>query len=128
MTTLALVTVALAGCGAGPGGHSTLTPARADAFGDPYITDTQGRAIKIGAGAGEVFRALGGKAASGANGMQAPFPHSFDYPIRGTGTGDAGGATNDSYKWWQICVSQRGQVVSKQRGPLGSLPTFCPGS
>lgn len=93
-------------------------------MGDPYVTDAQGRDIKIGMSANSAFAALGGESPSGYNGVQAVPPLSYDYPIRGTGHGDAADATNDSYVWWQICV-QGGRVVGKLRANMDNMPLQC---
>lgn len=94
--TLIVAFALLAGCGSSAhrGGHRSH-----DNSGDPYITDGQGQSIKRGMSAKDAFEALGGKAVSGYNGVQAVPPLSYDYPIRGTST------------WWQICVKD-GRVVA----------------
>jgi len=117
----------LAGCGGSgtaggtSGGDHGSEPSH-DSMGDPYITDAQGRAIKIGTSARAAFRDLGGKSPSGYNGVQAVPPLSYDYPIRGSGTGDAGDVS-ENYLWWQICV-KNGRIVSKVKGRMDSLPTM----
>lgn len=69
--------------------------------------------------AAAAFRALGGKAGSGSNGIQAVPPLSYDYPIRGTGNPDD--PLSDKTVWWQICV-EGGHVVGTVRGRISSLP------
>jgi hypothetical protein len=76
-----VVAVGTAGCSTTAGASN----AKHDGLGDPYITDAQGRSIRVGASATAVFRALGGIAESGYNGDQAVPPLTYDYPIRGTG-------------------------------------------
>lgn len=116
--------VAVGGCGGsssgGSGGGSSS--AAQDGFGDPYITEEQGRSVRIGERARRAFKALGGKADSGYNGQQAVPPLSYDYPVRGTGNPDD---VNDTKTvWWQVCV-KHGRVVGKLRGHLDSLPAQC---
>jgi len=67
------------------------------------------------------FGLLGGKAVSGANGVQAPPPHSYDYPIEGTGNPDD--VNDDKTIYLQVCVDG-GRVVGKARGRMDSLPSF----
>jgi hypothetical protein len=111
----------LAGCGASPGPSASNAHPRADSFGDPYITDSEGREIPIGTLARAAFDDLGGTASSGANGG-AISTKAYDYPIRGTGNPDD---PNDATTiWWQLCVRD-GRIVGKQRGTFDQLPTYC---
>jgi hypothetical protein len=116
----------IGGCGSG---STNTTPPRTDGWGDPYITDAQGRSIHVGESEAAAFRALGGEAQSGSHGAQAPVREVFEYPIRGTGNPSelalteaeaAKGAT-----WWEICV-EYGRVVGKERGK-GELTDDCSG-
>jgi hypothetical protein len=94
-----------------------------DSFGDPYVTDILGRAIRKGTSARATFKMLGGKADSGSTGQQAGPVLGYDYPIKGTGNPDD---VNDTKTiWWQICIGS-GRVLSKQRGTMDNLPSFCP--
>jgi hypothetical protein len=134
MAMLVGVTIALAGCAtsstsssgtASSGGgsaqaHGSRGPAR-DSFGDPYVTDSQVRKITVGMSAGAAFRALGGKADSGYNGIQAVPPLSYDYPIRGRGNPDDVNDTKTIY--WQVCV-KHGRISGKVRGRMDSLPAM----
>jgi hypothetical protein len=105
----------------------TLTatePTHLDGMGDPYVSEAQVRQVKVGMSAIAAFRTLGGKAPSGYNGVQAVPPLSYDYPISGTGSGDAGDATNNSYTWLQVCV-KKNTVSGTVRGKLESLGNQC---
>lgn len=115
--------VTLAACsssGSSSGPHQR--PGSMDAAGDPFITDNQGRSIRIGETASQAFAALGGKASSGSNRPQAVPPFSYLYPVAGTGNPDD--VMDTSTVWWQLCV-KGGVVVAKQRGTLDALPTSC---
>jgi len=90
-----------------------------DSLGHPYITDAQGRAIGLGTLDSVAFDFLGGRSAHGVRGPGHWV--GYDYPIRGTGTGDAG-AVNQNYVWWRFCVMD-GRVLGKFRGRPDS-PTF----
>ncbi len=118
LVAVGVAAIALTGCG-GSGGSSSGSR---DSFGDPYISNAQGRALTVGMGASAAFQALGGKADSGDNGSQALPPKSYDYPVRGTGNPDDPNDTKTI--WWQICVKD-GRVVGKVHGHLDSLPTRC---
>jgi hypothetical protein len=109
--SLAAVVVAtvIGGCGS----QKASKPPISDGFGDPYITDAQGHAIRIGESASAAFHALGGKATSGVNGGQAPPPHSYDYPIRGTGNPDD--VNDEKTVWWEICIGGDNRVTGKVR-------------
>lgn len=97
-------------------------PVSSDSFGDPIISDAQGRAVRVGESAADAFGSLGGKAVSGQNGSQAVPPLSYDYPVRGTG--NPNDVTDTGTIYWQICV-QDGVVVSKQRAVMDRLPAMC---
>ena len=90
-----------------------------DSLGHPYITDAQGRAIGIGTHDSVAFEFLGGRSAHAVRGPGHWV--GYDYPIRGTGTGDAGDV-NQNYVWWRFCVMD-GRVMGKFRGRPGS-PSF----
>src|SRR6266566_9669343 len=112
LALLAAVATILVGCGSGGAG---ARPKRdAGGRGDPYVTRAQVRRIRIGMSAKAAFRLLHGKAGSGQHTAQ---PFEYDYPIWGTGTGDAAGvgdAVNSSYSWLIICV-KGGRVVDTNR-------------
>jgi len=115
---LAAACSAFAGCGGSSG--DTRTQSTRDSGGDPYVTGAQVRKIKIGMSAQSAFRDLGGKSPSGHHAIQARPPLSYDYPILGTGKGDASDLGNaDSWSWLEVCVAN-GHVTGKGRGSLGS--------
>ena len=113
---MALVAAVSMCCCSSTGG---ATKAKQDSFGDPFITDAQGRAIRIGISATAAFPALSGEAPSGSNGAQAVPPLTYDYPIRGTG--NPNDVMDDNTIWWQLCV-EGGLVIGKVRGTIDSLP------
>ena len=119
------VTLALAACATSSssrGGDSPSSePGGRDSYGDPYVTSAEAEAVKVGMSARAAFGLLGGKAVSGTNGGQAPPPHSYDYPIEGTGNPDD--VNDDKTIYLQVCVDG-GRVVGKDRGRMDSLPTF----
>jgi hypothetical protein len=103
---------------------TTSTQPERDSLDDPYISEAQARRIKVGMAATAAFRALGGKSPSGYNGIQAVPPLSYDYPISGTGSGDAADPVNESYTWFQVCVKDN-RVIGMARGTLDSLGEQC---
>jgi hypothetical protein len=109
---------AFVGCGGSSG--ETRTQSTRDSGGDPYVTAAQMRKIKIGMSAQRAFRDLGGKSPSGRHGKQGRPPLSYDYPILGSGKGDATDLGNaESWSWLEVCVAN-GHVTGKGRGRLGS--------
>jgi hypothetical protein len=118
----ACVAIAVAGCG------STLVntaAAKQDSTGDPYVTWSQVHAIRKGESKHAAFKELHGVADSGYQMPQGAGAFGFatyDYPIRGTGSGDAAGVDNDSYRWLQLCTNH-GQVTGTDIGKMSSLPT-----
>jgi hypothetical protein len=113
LALLAAVATILVGCGSG--GEGTRPKRTAGGKGDPYVTWGQVRRVTVGMSAKATFRLLGGRAFSGQRTVQ---PFEYDYPIWGTGTGDAAGgegdAPNSSYSWLIICV-KGGRVVDTNR-------------
>jgi hypothetical protein len=112
LALMAGVAFILVACGSGGGGERPKRDAAGK--GDPYVTRAQVRRITVGKSAKAAFRVLGGRAYSGQQTLQ---PFEFDYPIWGTGTGDAAGvgdAVNSSYSWLIVCV-QGGRVVDTNR-------------
>lgn len=113
LALLAAVAIVLAGCGSG--GAGTRPKRAAGGNGDPYVTWAQVRRVSVGMSAKATFRLLGGKAYSGQHTVQ---PFEYDYPIWGTGTGDAAGgeddAPNSTYSYLIICV-KGGRVVDTNR-------------
>jgi hypothetical protein len=112
LALLAAVATILVGCGSGGG---TRPKRAAGGKGDPYVTWAQVRRVTVGMSAKATFRLLGGRAFSGQHTVQ---PFEYDYPIWGTGAGDAAGgegdAPNSSYSWLIICV-KGGRVVDTNR-------------
>lgn len=111
LALLAALTIILVGCGSGEGARPKRDAA---GKGDPYVTRAQVRRIRVGMSANAAFRLLRGRADSGQHTAQ---PFEFDYPIWGTGTGDAAGVgefVNSSYSWLIICVKD-GRVVDTNR-------------
>lgn len=99
--------------------HSSKGTAKTDTFGDPYITEAQGRSVQLRTRASIVFQELGGKAVSGTSGTGPT--KCYDYPVRGTGNPDD--ATDDNTVWWQFCM-KNGRLVAVQRGTMNQLPTY----
>jgi len=115
-----VVATLLAGCGSSS--QKASAPPTHDGAGDPFITEAQGGAIRIGESAPAAFRALGGEADSGLNGQQAPPTRSYDYPITGTGSAESDEAFgHEKTLWWKICIGPENRVVSKESGKLESL-------
>lgn len=119
LSTIVVATL-IAGCGSSS--QKASAPPTHDGAGDPFITEAQGRAIRIGESAAAAFRTLGGEADSGLNGQQAPPTRSYDYPITGTGNAESDKPFgHEKALWWQLCISPENRVVSKERGKLESL-------
>ncbi len=113
--------MAVAGCG------SAANPAAAkqDSTGDPYVTWTQVHAIRKGETKRAAFKTLHGVAASGyqmPQGADAIGFATYDYPIRSTGSEDAGDVNNNSYRWLQLCTDH-GRVTGTDIGTMDNLPT-----
>lgn len=90
------------------------------------MTPAQIAAIHRGEPKRKAFAALGGVSPSGyqmPQGADAIGIATYDYPIQGTGSGDAGDVNKDNYVWFQLCTNG-GHVVGKDRGKMDNLPTM----
>lgn len=85
-----------------------------DKYGDPYITDAQGAAVRPGMSDAAAFATLGGVAVSGSHGAGARPPYGYWYPVDGDGD-----------IWWEICIDS-GHVTGTYRATDDKLPLDCP--
>jgi hypothetical protein len=102
---------------------------RTDGWGDPFVTDAQGAAIRVGMSVGAAFRLLGGKGSpgwyyTGPGSIPTGVMYSYDYPIRGTDHSGPTTMLNDRTTWFRICV-QGNSVVGKARVPPSSHSSLC---
>jgi hypothetical protein len=114
----------LAGCGSSSNPENGKHGERADGFGDPFVTDAQVRAVRVGESEAAAFKQLGGRSDSGYNGQQAGPRKSYDYPIRGTGSTDVTVEESQAALWWEVCIED-GRVIGKERGKEGALTMNC---
>ena len=123
LALIAAVATILVGCGSG----SHARPKRdAGGRGDPYVARAQIGRIRMGMSAKAAFRLLGGTSNSGQHQPGTVPPLQYDYPIWGTGKGDAAGNgefLNSSYSWLTICI-KGGRVVGTNRVKI-SPNTHC---
>jgi len=106
------------------GGHTARRLPRADEWGDPFVTETQLRGVRMGMTENGVLRLLDGEGSSGfyINGAvgsnSVPGPQGlillFEYPVRGMGNPRSNKTRDDSITWFRICV-QQGRVIGERR-------------
>ena len=95
-------------------GHKHSLP-RTDGWGDPFVTDAQVAAVKVGMNGSEVSRLLGGPGDTGGDWSTGQYIGIHNYPI--TGTGDPGPypMANDNTIYWRICVRVADNIVVAKR-------------
>jgi len=98
------------------GSNKARSQPRTDGWGDPFVTNAQVAAVKVGMSESAAFRMLGGQ---GSYGWYNDGRDAYEYPIRGTGDPGPDTMLNDNTTWFQICV-QGNSVVSKARVPPSS--------
>ena len=110
----------------GNGTNSTHSPSRTDEWGDPFVTDAQVGAVRVGMSDTEVFRLLDGEGSTGfyTNGPRGstsvPGPTGlvllYEYPVRSS--------DHRRPAWWRICLRE-GKVVGKRRVRHVELAVGC---
>jgi hypothetical protein len=115
---------AIGGCGNTSAKPSS--PPRTDQWGDPYVTEAQGRSIHLGESEAQAFRALGGRANSGKG---RSVRETVQYPVRGTGSTENDEVNVPEAKeatWLEICL-EGGRVVGVEQAKGGKLTEDCSG-